>query len=198
MKRYDFHARLDGIVQTPQGGIRAKARVTRTGIFQYPTDDGGWLYELRPPEEVFKADSLETIKGCPIVLGHPSEVTTRNWRQLVVGHVQDDVRQDGIFVAATVVIQDAETCEKILDGELSEVSMGYDVDLCPTSGEYEGERYDVIQRNPRYNHCGLGGTSWGRAGTDVRIYTDSKYSDESPVERARREMESRHLNAWRR
>ena len=172
VQRFDFVGRLDGVTRTPQGGIRATARLTRTGVFVYRNADGSERRELRMPEQVFAADSLETIKGAPITIGHPGMVTPENYSSLNVGHVGDDPRGAGKFVEATVYIQDAKAVARVERGELVEVSMGYEVELEPRAGEYEGEKFDAVQIAPRYNHVALGGVDWGRAGRDVRVVLD--------------------------
>jgi len=174
VQRFDFVGRLDGATRTPQGGIRAKARLSRTGVFLYRNADGSERRELRTPEEVFRADSLDTIRGAPITIGHPGMVTSESWKRLAVGHVGDDPHAvDNKFIEATVYIQDSATCAKVERGELVEVSMGYEVELEPRAGEYEGEKFDAVQKAPRYNHVALGGVDWGRAGRDVRVVLDA-------------------------
>jgi hypothetical protein len=46
---------------TPQGGIRARGRFTRSGVLDYDLPDGTTRREWRPPEEVF----------APVVRPHP-------------------------------------------------------------------------------------------------------------------------------
>lgn len=198
--RADFLGRLDGVTRTPQGGIRATANLTRTGVFLYQTSDGKPFRELRHPEEVFQEDSLATLKGAPLTIGHPGMVTTENWKDVSVGHVADDVRANGQFVTATVLIQDAKTCAAIESGELRELSCGYEVELELGEGEFEGEHYDAAQRNPRYNHVALGGTDWGRAGRDVRIVLDAAYAHAMPTSGQRTDAptnDSKDLDAAR-
>lgn len=190
-----FRGRLDDVARTAQG-IRATARLTRTGIFEYHGPNGEPFDELRPEAEVFDRRSLATLKGAPLTIGHPAEVNAGNWSELSVGHVADDVRRDGIFVTATVLIFDAETCARVESGDLRELSCGYEVDVERAAGDHDGQHYDAIQRRIRYNHVAMGGTDWGRAGRDVRVYADA--ADEGPVERARREMRERNASAWRR
>lgn len=171
MRRYDS-APIGNIRKTGAGGLRVDANLTRTGIFTYQTPNGP-RREYRPNDEVFKADALDGFRGAPVTVGHPGLVTPANWRTLSVGHVGDDVRADGSFVAASVIIQDADTIAKVERGELRELSCGYDVDLDETPGTTpEGERYDAIQRNIRGNHVALGPEGWGRAGRDVRLRLD--------------------------
>jgi hypothetical protein len=57
-------------------------------------------------------------------------------------------------------------------GKRQELSCGYTCDLDPTPGEYQGERYDAIQRNIRGNHVAL--VTRGRAGPTARIRLDAE------------------------
>jgi hypothetical protein len=149
----------------------ADATLTRTGIFVYYNEDGTERRELRTPEEVFKKDSLDSLKGAPLTVDHPGLVTPDNWKKYAVGHIGDDVRQDGAFVRATVYVQDAKACSVVKSGKV-ELSCGYDVSLNDTPGDYEGGRYDAVQTHIRYNHTAL--VDRGRAGSDVRLRLDGK------------------------
>jgi hypothetical protein len=128
--------------------------------------------ELRHPDEVFKADHVRSLASAPLTIGHPGVVTPANWKQVAVGHVRDDVHQDGKFVVANVVIQDAEAIAQVTKGDLVELSCGYMADIDNTPGEYLGERYDAKQTNLRGNHVALLPTNHGRAGSDVRLRMD--------------------------
>jgi hypothetical protein len=171
--RTDFTGNAKGWTRTPQGGIAAPANLTRTGVLTYRRTDGTVFRELRHPEEVFHPDSLATLRAAPITRRHPAgPVTASNWAELAVGHVGEDVRQDGRFVAATVRVQTADVARAIESGDAKEFSCGYHCRLDMTPGEYEGERYDAIQRDIRYNHVGIGPSGWGRAGSEVALRTD--------------------------
>lgn len=175
--RTDFGVfRIDDSKRTPQGGLKLNANLTRTGVFIYHRADGSIARELRLPEEVFKPESLETLKGAPVVEGHPDMVRTDNWSTVAKGHVGDNVKESGRYVAATVRINDKETVSKVENGSLLELSCGYSCEIENTSGTYQGEHYDFIQRNILYNHVGLGPKYWGRAGTEVALKFDSAYS----------------------
>jgi hypothetical protein len=171
VKRYDS-APITGVQVLGSGSIRVNAALTRTGIFTYRNQDGTERKEYRPGTEVFKTDALETFKALPVTVGHPGLVTPENWRSVTVGHVGDDVRQDGELVGASLVISDQGAIEKVQRGDLKEISCGYDVDLVETPGEINGERYDAIQTNIRGNHVALGPTGWGRAGSVACIRLD--------------------------
>lgn len=157
------------------------AYLTRVGVLTYRGDDGQIVRELRPRDEVFSPESLATLKGAPVTDLHPPTlVRSDNFRELSRGHVADDVREDGGKVAAVVVVQDADLVEKVDSKRAREVSCGYTCRIDPTPGEHEGERYDQIQREIRYNHVALGPEGWGRAGSEVALRIDSRSGDAIP------------------
>lgn len=174
-QRFDFGrlSRSGKVVRLPSGGARIPANLTRTGVFLYRNPDGSDRRELRLPEEVFKADSLETLRDATVIEGHPDMVRSDNWKELSRGHVSGLPRADGQFVASDLAIQDAGALDRIDSGELSEISCGYTCRDDMTSGVWNGERYDLIQRDIKYNHVGLGPKNWGRAGNEVGLRLDS-------------------------
>lgn len=143
--------------KTAEGFIRDTPIVGRTGILLYRNADGTERREYRPPEEAFKADSLESLQGKPITIGHKAFVTAGNAAQVApVGSVLSAGRQDGNTIRADIVIYN-------LDTSARELSCGYTLDLDETPGTTpEGEHYDAIQRNIIYNHCAI--VPKGRAG----------------------------------
>lgn len=169
--RYDAGT-LGELERTPQGGLRLPAYVTRVGVFTYKRADGRVVKEYRPAEEVFHADSLASLEGAPVTLGHPGHVTPSNWGKHAVGHVESG-RADGIYVASHVRVQREDGIKGVEAKSLKEISCGYNARIEETPGEFEGEHYDCIQRDIRYNHVALGPENWGRAGNEVRLRLDS-------------------------
>ena len=172
--RFDF-SRFDTVERTPKGGVKIPAAVTRVGIFTYNFPDGSERRELRPSDEVFSLDSLATLRDAPVTDMHPSEpVNAENYTKLTKGYVRDvKAENPGPLVNVMLTVQDAETVRKIEAGERKELSCGYRCDLDPTPGVYDGQRYDAIQRQIRYNHVALGPVGWGRAGKDVALRLDA-------------------------
>lgn len=155
MQRYDtvaIHA-----TKTDEGFIRDAPIVGRAGILQYRNADGSTRYEYRPPEEAFKADSLATLEGKPITVGHKGMVTSDNAANIKpVGTVLTGGRQDGDTIRADVMIYNLPT-------DARELSCGYTLDLDETPGTTpDGKHYDAVQRNIRYNHVAV--VPRGRAG----------------------------------
>ena len=172
VKRVDLAAgTLSDKRRTPQGGLIARATLTRTGVFSYRQPDGTIRRELRHPDEVFKPEALATLRGATYTDDHPDRVHPDNWKHVARGHIVDPKR-DGKFVSGEVHIQDAEAIRKAEKGELQENSCGYECRIEPTPGVYEGEPYDVIQRDMKYNHVAGGPPGWGRAGPEVRLHLD--------------------------
>jgi hypothetical protein len=175
--RFDA-ATLGQAKRTPQGFLRATARLTRTGVLAYRQPDGTVRRELRRPEQVFHADSLATLNDAPLTDLHPKVmVTAENARELSLGHVSHaSARADGKFVSADVVVTDAKMIAAIegkVDGKTrSEISCGYKCKLIPGGGEWNGERYDAEQVDIVYNHAGLGPKNWGRAGSECALRLD--------------------------
>jgi hypothetical protein len=169
VQRFDLSTRK----RTQQGGLAVHANLTRTGVLLYRTATGGIRRELRHPDEVFDKDSLESLNHATVTIDHPDEVNPDNWKHVAVGHVAGAPKRDGKFVAGEIHLQDRGAIDKADAGKLVELSCGYQCQLDPTPGEYNGEAYDAIQRCIRYNHVALGPQGWGRAGPDVRLHMDS-------------------------
>lgn len=171
VRRYD-RSSFRPPVRTDAGFLRVDAYLTRVGVFEYARPDGTIRRELRLPEEVFRADSLDSLQAAPLTLEHPDKaVTPENVADLMVGSVGTDVRQDGEYIRSTVMVHDAKAIRKVDSGEMRELSCGYDATLDETPGEWNGQRYDAIQRSITYNHLAI--VPKGRAGPDVRLHLDA-------------------------
>lgn len=153
---------------TEDGFLRARANITRTGVFPYQLADGTIRRELRHPDDVFDAESLKSFAMLPVTLGHPDEtVRPDNARKYQVGALGESVRRDGAHVTSPIAVHDAAAIAAIRSGEAAEISNGYRVTLVDEKGVFEGEAYDARQTNIRGNHCAL--VRRGRAGPTVRM-----------------------------
>lgn len=159
-------------IKMDNGWLKVDANLTRTGILTYRNSDGSVRRELRLPEEVFKQDSLETLHLVPLTNRHPPEpLDASNTKQYSVGTVGSDARQDTSFVRATLLVTDAVAVGEAESGSARELSCGYICELESAPGMWEGQRYDAVQKNIRYNHVAL--EPMGRAGPAVRIHMDA-------------------------
>ena len=167
--------KLDSFARDESTGFLVlNAKPTRAGVFKYRNADGTIRNELRHPDEVFKADSMNSLKNKPFTDLHPmaGKVTTKNSKSLMVGMVTGGIsKTDDDYIATKITVTDAETISKIESGKQVELSCGYDLDLIEEAGVYNGEHYDAIQTNIKYNH--VASVKAGRAGAKARIYCDS-------------------------
>jgi len=193
VKRYDVgEVRRSEVL--PNGWLRCDAALTRAGIFSYKNPDGSLRRELRPADEVFHADSLRSLEMVPATDDHPESgrLDAENTKELSVGHVGDSIRRDGDLVVGPVLVTDGSVVGKVQRGAKREVSAGYTCRLDPTPGEFNGERYDAVQRHIRYNHVAI--VPFGRAGKDVRLRLDAgdavQVVESNPQPKEKRKMKT--------
>jgi hypothetical protein len=149
--------------------------------------------ELRPPEEVFNADSLNSMKLKPMTNDHPDEkVTPENAKSLQIGSLGNNPSDwissyatlfpsdmterglsgsDGFHIAIDMTVTDAEAIRNIEQNNKVALSMGYICEIDDTAGVWCGITYDCVQRKIMYNHCAL--VDGARAGDSARIRLDS-------------------------
>lgn len=165
------------------GFLYAKARVTRSGVFDYYDSDGNLMREYRSPEEVFDSESMNSLKLKPIVNEHPNKmVSIENIKDLQVGSIGDTIEKDGMFILANIVITDGDTVSTILNrrkvGLSTELSCGYNCGLIPDVGIHDNEGYYTFkQKRIRYNHVAL--VDKARAGKDVKILDEQNKNKEN-------------------
>lgn len=157
-QRYDFLT-FNPVRKTDEGFIHDTPIVGRVGIQQYLNSDGSIRRELRLPEDVFKADSLASFAGKPITVDHPAggAVTHKTAGAVMIGTMLSAGKQDGDSIRADIVLHVPDAI-----GDRRQLSLGYKVDLDETPGEWNGQKYDAIQRNIVVNHLSV--VKSGRAG----------------------------------
>lgn len=170
MQRFDTVAIK--ATKTDEGFIRDAPVIGRAGILQYMNADGSPRYEYRPPDEAFKADSLATLEGKPITVGHQGMVTAGNAASIKpIGTVLTAGRQDGDAIRADVMIYSLPTKDR-------ELSCGYTLDLEEKPGTApDGQHFDAVQKNIRYNHIAV--VPKGRAGiARLNMDGEQEFSEE--------------------
>jgi len=174
-----FHldeSRADKFQTTPEGYLVCPARPTRAGIFDY-YKDGKLFRELRPREEVFKQESLDSLKLLPVTYDHQGRlITVDNIKDHQVGMTGEKVSRDGDFVACTIKLTDKTIIDNVQSrrraGIPVELSCGYDADMETISGDHPTEgHYDAVQKNIKYNHVSI--VDQGRAGSGARLILDN-------------------------
>lgn len=165
--KFDVRGDAAGVIFDPA------ACVTRAGVFRYSDGKGGWRYEYRPPREVFRRDSLETLKILPVVNTHEGGlVTPENVKARRIGSTGSDYHVDGLLVLQEVKIDEAGGIDAVERGR-KQLSLGYTCDVLEESGTTdEGEHYDAIQTNIRYNHLAI--EDKARAGDVASLHLDAE------------------------
>lgn len=176
--------RLDDPRRDDSGFLVVDAAVTRTGVLTYHHPDGSVTRELRHPDDVLKAESLNTLKFRPLTDGHPVEgkVTSKNSKRLAVGTVIGEPKHDGRIINTQLQYTDEDAINKIMDEEkpVREQSCGYEANVIKEDGTYQGEPYDHRQTDIKYNHIAL--VPRGRAGPEVRLQLDAADAAEDGLE----------------
>ena len=116
----------ENMSKTPEGFLVAhNVRIARIGTQVYlgaelglTTRSHDRITAYRLEEDVFDETSLKSFEGKPITDDHPpgDMVTPDNYRTHTRGHIQN-VRRDGIYIMADLVIKDASLIQKVENGK---------------------------------------------------------------------------------
>lgn len=177
IRHYIIDSELSGIKVTDEGFLKIPTRFSRVGIQNYSDGKGGTVREFRPAEEVFNDESMQTFVGKPVTFLHPTEeVTPENIKRYQVGTIISFKDENGEFTHGEIMITDKGAIEYINKrrdaGKDVQMSCGYRAGLEKAEGEFNGQKYDAIQRNIRGNHVAI--VPKGRAGEQVKMRLDSQ------------------------
>lgn len=101
------------------------------------------VYVRREAKDVFDEDSMRSIEGKPVTLHHPDEmVDSKNFQRYAKGFIKN-VRRDGDNIVGDLVIHDESTIQKVLSGELKDLSLGYQAKLVPV-GDGTLKQTDIV------------------------------------------------------
>lgn len=194
---------------TPEGFLLCEgAPLARTGMQIYgpgetpvTTGKDGIVRIERKPEEVFRAETVASFSGKPVVDNHPQDekgqridVNPHNWKQLAVGVVMHPRRGEGLMddiLIGDLLITDRDAIRAIQDGK-RELSCGYDADYFevePGRGEQRniiGNHVALVESGRCGPRCAIGDHEEGRssmkisdrlrqafAGRDEKAFTDA-------------------------
>lgn len=137
---------------------------------------------LRSEEELGRADVVDSIKLLPLVDGHAMLGTDAGMIKPedkgIHGVVGENVYLKNGILYADIKVFSEHLKEQILNGK-KELSMGFFCDYDITPGIYNGQPYDVIQKNLRGNHLAL--VEEGRMGHDICIEAPEVLQDGDEV-----------------
>jgi hypothetical protein len=180
-------------VRRADGSLVVQARIARTGVQVYRNADGSARREYRPDSEVFSSKTIESFKLVPFTLGHPPVmVTPENVTLYSRGTVGENVRRDGKWMVATIVVHAKDAIDAIESG-VRQVSCGYACDLEMKPGvSPEGEHFDCTQHGIEGNH--VAGVVDARAGAEAAIRMDAAYSNDEPDPNTRNDHKDSHMD----
>lgn len=163
--------------------------ISKVGIFPYlgkQIDDSlepDKIYMvLRPEEELFNSEALESFNGVPVPLINEHTMLGEEYtpaEKKGVAGVVTNIRREGDTLAGDISIYSEDMKEKITNGK-KELSLGYFCSYDLTPGVFNGQKYDAIQRDIRSNHIAL--VDRGRCGSDVRVF--DKWCFDCAIEKA--------------
>ena len=132
-----------------ENAILGKAGVQKYHASELGLNSNSIILVERPEEEVFRDESLSSLRGKTLTLNHPDEdVSAENHSYLAKGFVLD-VRRDGNLIRGDIKITDKDTIDLILNKDMVELSLGYETKL-----EYKSSN-SLVQRDIVYNHLAL-------------------------------------------
>ncbi|CAG9424446.1 DUF2213 domain-containing protein [Providencia rettgeri] len=148
--------------------------ISKVGVFDYlgaeigaPVPDK--IYRvLRPPEELASEETINSFKLTPFIIEHEmlGKYATPAEKKGIQGVIGENVYFDPPYLRANIKIFSDVALSNIDSGKI-DLSPGYRSKYEFTSGIYEGQHYDAIQRHLRGNHLAL--VDEGRTGPDVAV-----------------------------
>lgn len=152
--------------------------LSKVGVYPYlgksihPSLDPEKTYNvLRPEEELANSTTIESFKLIPwidnhIMLGNSDSGMTPPEKKGIQGVIGEEVFYENGILYGNLKLFSESMQDKIEDG-VKELSCGYRCRYELSSGVWNGEQYDAIQRDIRGNHLAL--VDEGRMGPDVAV-----------------------------
>jgi hypothetical protein len=124
--------------------------------------DGNRIVKVHRLEKyIFASESLESLRGKPITLEHPTEmVDSKNVKKYGMGTILDIGKRDGDNIIVDLVIQDKALIDKVapedddgvrnISSDFRDLSLGYSAKLLPYNDTNE-----FVQTNIEYNHLAV-------------------------------------------
>lgn len=120
---------------------------------------------LRDPAEIEKG--ANTSHNVPLLAKHVPHNADQHDGDITVGTVGSEAEFDHPYLYNSLAVWSRGGRDLVDGGSQKELSSAYGYDADMTPGTYEGEPYDGVMRNMRWNHVCL--VKKGRAGSDVAL-----------------------------
>lgn len=172
--------------------VNKNVPIARTGIFQYLGQEFGFKspgesvknYRAYRDASSFSDDVIETFKGIPVTLNHPSEgIDTKNYQKMSVGHLNENVFLNDAgnikkLFSEKFVIRDEKAIKAVQAGN-KQVSIGFYATYDFTPGvSPSGESYDCTEKIIAANHVAIVVNGRGKAGPEYRLNSAIDYENE--------------------
>lgn len=137
------------------GEMIAECTIARTGVMLYKAKELGDIAKHLPPEQICRVRTKPevlfdeaTIEGCrsiPVTIGHPKDdVNVKNNKELQKGFIEGRPYADGSFLAASLVLNDAQAIA-LVDSGTDQISLGHNALLAVSEdGEADFDKVKII------------------------------------------------------
>jgi hypothetical protein len=160
---------------TSEGFMKFVAPVAKVGVYKYNLPDGTIRRDLVDEETLFNIMSMKSLELKPFTNEHPINLLdTETVKKHSVGSTGEKIYKDENHLMSSLVITDSEAIQDVKKGK-RQLSPGYKTTLLFEPGVYNGEHYDVIQRNRVYNHLAL--CTKARGGDSLSLSMDNVKGD---------------------
>lgn len=151
-------------------------------------EDDEIYYGWRPAAELSRKATVESLNGVPVLLRHRPD-SADDPAPNRVGSTGTDARWQAPYLTNSLHIQDSRAIDRIKDGTMREISMGYSYTPVKRSGEFRGRKYDFIMTDIICNHVAL--VEKGRAGGDVIVQDHALAAGDSFVQAGGNDMDEK-------
>lgn len=177
VQRFDFMDYRGEVKKTDEGFLIIDAPIAKAGVYTYMLPDGSLQRDLVTKECLENTESLNTLSLKPVTNVHPPEmlvsISTSKYRK--IGQVGESNRVVGDKLFCRMVVDTEEGITAITEEGRRELSPGYICDYIIRPGVFEGQEYDVIQINRRYNHVAIVDNARGGKELAIKIDSADKY-----------------------
>ena len=150
--------------------------LSKVGIYPYlgkQIDDSlepNKVYRVfRPAEELLNKETVKSFNLVPLINDH--EMLGKDFKPAEKKGIDGIIYNPRVahedMLIGNIKIYSEKMMRDIKNGK-KELSMGYTCTYDLTPGDWDGQHYDVVQRNLRGNHVAL--VDRGRMGSEVRVY----------------------------
>ena len=178
--RYDT-ASIRTLTTDPQTGFlhATNVPIARTGVFEYLNPDGSTDMEAKLPADILSDSTVASANNRPVTEDHPVNgngqrilVDSSNSQQLMKGFTASNAHVDKTTntVRVDMTITNPDLISKINSGK-NQLSIGFQTQIVPQSGVYDGQKYDSVQRNIQINHVAV--VDMAREGPSISLVGDS-------------------------